>query len=1088
MQYYYNSTDLEKVITHIRVGHVSSGKKHGSGFFIDSNLILTAAHVLKDQNGQINRNYNEYQINSTAIEQINVEDIFDTPNCDIAIIKITQKIPGELVLANYCIDLEKGDQFDSFGYRDINKDDYVPLTGSFQLKFGSHNSKKWYFTSDTNRDTNSGFSGAPILVENKLIGYWIQEINSNGLTQDLYAKLFQDEKIIEFLNDKNLSYIINKQFISKNERNYLNTLTHYRLGLSDDDGELEYQETYATWEDLDKKEAYKENTYNHRAKITDLIEEYFTIPLDGKEVSKFHQILFIIADYGMGKSSFVQNFSKTIADNLLNSKDVMFPIYFNLKDYSRYSDQPVLEDCFLTEYNIELDDVYRNYDKIYFIIDSLDESGILNRDNLKNILSNIRKSLKKAKAINSNLGFKVIVTSRPIPAHLDDLIKENNPKLIQKENRKVYQKISLYGFNENEYQFDRYLKQAIESYEKKNPTTVINDSDLIEKIKSNVGIYDNLSRHFENGELRRPIYAYLIYRLIIKNIEVRDLKKSELYFLFITQLSSQGTYVGDDKRNYEPSKEYMNRYMLHVIAVIWQKNKFQLDSSIIKTKEESKIKCDWENEELLERLNDIKYRSFTYQEKNGSLAFHHQSIAEFLIAEYYLKVFLYYYFSDEDIDIKEFRNCLQIGEPTNQTIEFLEEIINQIITSIEGNPYDESDKKEKNMIAARVALFPLLVSLGIKIKKDNSTGFENIKKFHSEWIFENLVMQEGDIFDKTKIYSIVRSQWPITKKILKKIVLLSREIIQLSDSVLLMKKSELKNDILISKENVLNTSIDMDKWLSLFIGKCFCEKLNLESFYDQKTSLAVATMFKNWSILDGRCCPVWGTRLFSGIQLIGDYENPIRFNNINFGINHIENRKGTDFSNSKLSFVDFGNCNLSHVSFKNCNFDTISFYRATIFGTIFSNIKIEMEAESESLRKSMGILLFDANFVDSVKLPNKIASQFFFIRQDENRFKEYIRLYPEIESIFFDSTYKYSEIRLTNSNQVLDNGETIAQLFTYLIKYRNANKNQLLNAYYYFEEQKGVKYKKDPFRMTLENMIKESNKLNMYTDEEDLII
>ena len=58
MQYYYNSTDLEKVITHIRVGHVSSGKKHGSGFFIDSNLILTAAHVLKDQNGQINRNYN----------------------------------------------------------------------------------------------------------------------------------------------------------------------------------------------------------------------------------------------------------------------------------------------------------------------------------------------------------------------------------------------------------------------------------------------------------------------------------------------------------------------------------------------------------------------------------------------------------------------------------------------------------------------------------------------------------------------------------------------------------------------------------------------------------------------------------------------------------------------------------------------------------------------------------------------------------------------------------------------------------------------------------------------------------------------
>lgn len=1051
MQYYYNSTDLEKVITHIRVGHVSSGKKHGSGFFIDSNLILTAAHVLKDQNGQINRNYNEYQINSTAIEQINVEDIFDTPNCDIAIIKITQKIPGELVLANYCLDLEKGDQFDSFGYRDINTDDYVPLTGSFQLKFGSHNSKKWYFTSDTIRDTNSGFSGAPILVENKLIGYWIQEINSNGLTQDLYAKLFQDEKIIEFLNDENLSHLIHKKFISKQEREYLNKNSDFKLGFSDTE-KIQYQKTYAYWNTVGReKKDYPEL-------IENLIEEYFS----KHGINKKENILFVIADYGMGKSSFMKFYASDMATKFLNNEQEYFPFYFNLKNLSNFKDvknnsmqSSVIEETFRDKEGINVTEETYKDRKIIFIIDSLDESGELNINAIKLVIKDIFQIAVNRSPYPGQ--YRFLVASRPIPNVIDTLIIDYSKKIVSENERQYFQYLSVYGFNPFENQFNNYIEFAIKENIKSDDY-----NDLIIKIlDGRINLYNELSTHFKNYELERPIYAFLIYQLIKSKKDVTKMKIEDLYFEFINQLTTRANYLNEAK----PSDEYLNRYILHVIAALRSLKIFYGNRLVNLEKDFDLLYNKRKYPLLLDKSQNIVFKSLAYlSSKSDELGFHHDSIAEFLTAEYFFKIFLYNAF--ENNDIGKLREEIQLGNPTPETMDFLNVIIQQIIFSING--------RAEEKLQARINLFPLLCSMSLKSKvgshKDESDKYEIItktysKKINADWYQKYL---NNKSISREEIEHICNQpDWPITEEILNRIILLSKEIINSEDSFMLQREFKFEEKRINFSKKIYNESVDIDKWIALFVGKNIAEKLNLD-FYDEKLSSNVAKMMRNWSEYDGKCSPSWAwqAKLFTRMKLIGTFDTPIKLSNIIFASEHNSDYyyKSVEFSDSTFHFVDFSYARLDGVKFTNCKFDSVNFFRASICKTDFSDIQIEYT-------DGIGLIFTNSFITRFIVMPNIISDLFI------NRNRHWDK--PNIPF----SEILHTKERGIRSVEIFDQGEayicreTILSLINYAInnfKVTQKDENSLKFFIKYFDRKKTIA----PFYEEIQKMFEEVKIIN----------
>ena len=100
--------------------------------------------------------------------------------------------------------------------------------------------------------------------------------------------------------------------------------------------------------------------------------------------------------------------------------------------------------------------------------------------------------------------------------------------------------------------------------------------------------------------------------------------------------------------------------------------------------------------EILERykkegVTEIEFLSHSYfGEENNELHFQHQSFAEILLAEYYLKVFIKYAI-DKKPNIDEARSKLILGEPTAQTIEFFKELL----MLLKGSVSTESTEKRK---------------------------------------------------------------------------------------------------------------------------------------------------------------------------------------------------------------------------------------------------------------------------------------------------------------------------------------------------------------------------------------------------------
>lgn len=737
---------------------------------------------------------------------------------------------------------------------------------------------------------------------------------------------------------------IEKYWLESNESKLLYETIHLKRIGFDREENLKYEQTMGYWcevscltinNGIENKEIEFTKNEDRLIDIEDMIKEYF----DDSPDDHTNQMLFIIADFGKGKSVFLKQFASKLARKYIEERDGYFPVYFNLREYSSYTGNSplgIIDDFLQTKYKIDIKDNHFKNKKYYFLIDSLDESGELNSHSIGNVISSIKQiqNLDRVK----NTTNRIIVTSRPFNDGLCNQLRSYKPHIIKNsESRDVSYFASLYGFKR--VQFNDWLISAFQNQ------PLINNEETIQLVKDiynainsgqSIDIYNNLNENatLSKSELKRPIFAYMIYQLLINNVNILKIGKIGIYLSFLNLLTKEAKHINDKDYQIKLNEEFEFRNLLHSIAALWMYERQKGNQGMLKKADicrvldgknnfetDDKILAKYKNQKVIE----IEFLSHSYFGENSNmLHFQHQSFAEILLAEYYLKVIIKYAL-DCATDIDEARSKLVLGVPTNQTFDFL---VNLLVllkeTSVDLNTQD--------IIEKRKLLYPLIASISIE---------HNNNLFCNEIFYNWYKIQ---IFEENKAEYPESSllNWPIKKEHIDKISTLCACILNSTGNILLTKaetKSALfDNELIHIKNNELNNiCVDTDKWIALLVGntlhtdksdptdvKLFNTdyKINPKSLFN----LIITSNYTDQNVLRGNN---FKKILFLGIDMRNN-SNTIDFLKIDF--------EDYDFSYSYFKDAFFISCLFNSTIFNNCSFSNTIFIGSKIFFAKFYNI------------------------------------------------------------------------------------------------------------------------------------------------------
>lgn len=783
------------------------------------------------------------------------------------------------------------------------------------------------------------------------------EINSDDIgifIKDFNEKIAQKIKE-EFGDDFSKHQEEISGFITKENESILlwDTIQQAKIGFKENEN-LKYENTYAEWEkvhdlrepgiieeqeddDLIEQATYERHEQSLK-KIETLIESYFT----SSTANTLEKILFIIADFGKGKSVFVKHYAAELAKSYLKNSEGYFPIYFNLRNFKNYSGEHylgVIGDYLETRYGIKINDEYFQSKKYVFLVDSLDESGELNRGSIDKVISSVKniQNIDKTKYRTN----RIIITSRPFDEGLSNHLNDHEPFLFKNiDGRDVPYYVSIYGFTKE--QFNDWLHEVLISFptlEKVQVTGFAKEiiSAALENRK--IDIYKELlkTNTLSKSELRRPIFAYMIYQLILNNVDFLKVGKIGVYLSFLNLLTKEAKHIHDATYIVNLKEEFEFRNILHATAALWMYERQNGKQGILNKADicrvlQGKITNETDNE-LLDRfrgqgLTEIQFLSHSYfGENNNLLHFQHQSFAEILLAEYYLKVFIKYAL-DENVDIDEARIKLSLGEPTKQTVLFLREMLQLLRDTTTTNI-------TKEIIEKRKLLFPLMASLAAK---KNQCLFCN--DIYYSW-YNNCTLEENHI--EYPLSSL--ENWCIDDKKLNKIINLASAIINSKNSYLSTqanpKTALFNNEVLeVPIQFVSNITQNIDKWLSLLVGNVLYNDLTIKNdpkLFNKDFKINFYQLFemiKSWNYTNNDSAPNWAKDLFMGLDMRPN-TNTIDLAKYNFD--------GIDFSYSYFKYFKSWGTNWSRCIFNHCSFINISFITSFFYSSTFANI-IEMDS------------------------------------------------------------------------------------------------------------------------------------------------
>ena len=787
----------------------------------------------------------------------------------------------------------------------------------------------------------------PVVVQVK--NNYVELLKELGV-QDAHTKIFikdYNENIEsaikhEFGSDYEAHQEEVEQFIvEKNEAMLLyDTYQLGRIGF-DATENLQYEKAFASWEKVSK---YRDDDYSESETdskkiekfekslflIENLIDEYF-----GENIDNIGKMLFIIAGFGKGKSVFMKHYAAQLAKDYAETKEGYFPVYLNLREFNKYNHDSrlgVVSDFLLDNYAIDIQSKDFISKKYVFLLDSLDESGELTNTTIDTVISSIQKieDLDKTK-YRSN---QIIISSRPISEGLENHLGSHKPYTIKnQEGREGACFVSLYGFKKE--QFNNWLFNTLKTAPKPDNTESISFvSDIFNAIAAN-SVYDVYTALIENNslgvsEMRRPIFAYMIYQLIIKNIDFLKVGRIGVYLSFLNLLTKEAKHIKDPNYQVNLKDEFKFRNILHAIAALWMyesrkgKQGELKKASLIRVMKEDNIHDN--DSEVINRYKDeiaIEFLSHSYfGEDSDTMHFQHQSFAEMLLAEYYLKIFIKCAL-DEDAKSEYARCKLHLGKPTEQTILFFIELL-QLLKSTCVLTGDGNDDV---VLEKRKLLFPLFASMATN---EHNTLFSN-------HIFYNWYKKCKFETNQTEYPQEALINWCFGAEELEKVVSLSAQIINSEKEYILSgsksEKSLYNNELtLLEESNVLAATNLIDKWLALVVG----EHLYTDVSDKEKPKLFNTDYKINFRYLFDLINSVtyqesgkWFLKLFKGIDMSNNESTYFIRNNLS----------GFDFSFSKFFNVEFdlcrfGNTDFSYCKIKSAFFDLCCLWRYPLFEKI----------------------------------------------------------------------------------------------------------------------------------------------------------
>ncbi|MEN9917981.1 MAG: hypothetical protein RL662_417, partial [Bacteroidota bacterium] len=760
---------------------------------------------------------------------------------------------------------------------------------------------------------------------------------------------------------------------------------------------MTYEQTFGKWKPThsvnNPNQNQEEDTENEKSlrPVEELVDEYF----EKGERDALERILFVIADFGKGKTVFMKHYAALLARRYINTREGYFPIYFNLRAYTEYKSTErlgVIANYLKKVYGF---DIEKHTHKYIFLIDSLDESGELNKPAIDAVIASVKKIQNIDETQHRHN--RILITSRPIAECLEEHLERHHPHCIKNEDeRDIEHYISIYGFKKE--QFNNWLMQSLKNNE---CCPKASDVPFVQKILKGieagetVDVYSELlkGKSLAKSELQRPIFAYMIYQLILNKIDFLKVGKIGIYLSFLNFLSKDAKHVNDPLCEVNLLDELGFRNLLHATGALWMQQRHKGKQAALKMADICRVlkpeDRDKEDKQLLDNsdITDIQFLSHSYfGEKDNILHFQHQSFAEILLAEYYLKIIIKYAL-DKKTNIHEARAKLMLGIPTEQSVLFFKDLLLLLKDTVSEEATDEVIEKRK-------LLFPLMASLAIE--KNNTLLSENLDL---TWL-DKYTITDRDATPPR----ILLNGWCINQTHIDKILQLAKEIVNASDSFVLAKAEVQTNLIgaevlLFSNRELYTNSTSMDKWLALLVGNTLCNDTSDAEqpvLFNTTYQISYTQLF---DLLAEKMPFQFMGQLFMGIDMRENkqmIEVDRNLYHVNFSFSYLENINfrgklyGVNFKQSVFGNVCFIDNILAHTSFYKTELKYIHFLESHLRFCAFDELKEGSMIYSEDM------------FYDSVFLP-EISGLF------EDDVDEYINWHGKVFIPFRLSEEKFED-------------------------------------------------------------------------------
>lgn len=880
-----------------------------------------------------------------------------------------------------------------------------------------------------NRDCKSRYKIMNFDVSNNPILFYIKELYVSVLT----ALNISVDKINEFRKHYNQSIEITvkeafgeeynlhleeieKTYLKKTEITFLQDMISLsKIGFKDDEN-FEYKTTYAKWERVynfrknDNEEAEqnryihlddKENFEKELSDINLLVDEYFK----ESEENYLNKILFVISDFGKGKSVFMKNFASRLAKEYLNKSEGYFPVYFNLRDYTSYITEDklgVIKYYLHSKYGIDISNEYYKKKKFVFLMDGLDESGELNQKNITEVIQNIKKiqELDMCEARKN----KIIITSRPINEGLKDNLEKYEPYVTKENDADISCYVSIYGFRK--YQFNEFIKENVIKYLKNDLEYTGFSKEVVENLKdNNFDFYDEfINRNLLSvSELRRPIFSYMIIQLVINNLDINSLGKIGIYMSFLNLLTKEAKHHEDKNYRVNLEEEFIFRDTLHSIASLWMSKKSNGEQGALKKLEIcSAIQgCKAESISQSKEISCFNFLSHSYfGEEGDTLHFQHQSFAEILLAEYYLKLFIKFSL-DDNVTPNQIRAYLSLGEPTEQTIQFFKELLQMLKDCSTSNILTADIENKRKMLA------PIIASMAVS--KNTKVHSSRIK---FRW-YENYDLNKNP----KKLPKNMIENWPIKENEISKIVELCQKIMESKGSFIPIKavpyNSIYENETLFFNEPIENKFSNVDKWLAMLVGNILETDIESQLFFNKKINCNIfVDIIKQRQFTHNKFSPNWINEYFIGMSYEAPYTKYVNFEYINF--------YNANFSFCNFLGVSFEKCNLLGANFNESIFSKTQFISCDVSSATFE--KIEMKDKNWGFHRLFQMCLFAQStiFPEEIELLISNNNKAGFCNYNKevivnnNNIETILNSKKTIVSLFHSAINNFNEISLEN--------------------------------------------------------------------------